>query len=112
MKCVSVAGTSILTDDDDTDDSTKTWADQRLRIAGKIAVAEGVSITFRTDITEKEWGQGSGDFGQAARSGGNQQWDRAHIDLTKGDWSFPRRSAVLRHRYYLGFRLPGPRHHG
>jgi hypothetical protein len=74
--------------DDDPDDSTMTWADQRLRIAGKIAVAEGVSITFRTDITEKEWGQGSGDFGQDARSGGNQQWDRAHIDLTKGDWSF------------------------
>jgi len=67
---------------------SKTYADQRLRIAGKLSVAEGVSITFRTDITEQEWGAGSGDFGQNARSGANQQWDRAHIDLTKGDWSF------------------------
>jgi hypothetical protein len=67
---------------------SKTYADQRLRIAGKLSVAEGVSITFRTDITEQEWGAGSGDFGQNARSGSNQQWDRAHIDLTKGDWSF------------------------
>jgi len=67
-------------------EQTNTWADQRLRIAGKIAVAEGVSITFRTDITEQEWGAGSGDYGQNARSGANQQWDRAHIDLTKGDW--------------------------
>ena len=71
--------------DDDEDDSTSTWADQRLRIAGKIAVAEGVSITFRTDITENNWGNngtGSNGPGNAARSGANQQWDRAHIDLT------------------------------
>ena len=42
--------------DGDSDDSTDTWGDQRLRIGGKIAVAEGVSITFRTDITESNWG--------------------------------------------------------
>jgi hypothetical protein len=75
---------------------TDTWANQRLRIAGKIAVAEGVSVTFRTDITEgTNWGDsstfGSGPgnpersngFGHA-RSGSQQQWDRAHMDLTKG----------------------------
>ena len=73
-----------------------TWANQRLRIAGNIAVAEGVSVTFRTDITEgTNWGDSSsfGDgpgnpertngFGHA-RSGSQQQWDRAHMDLTKG----------------------------
>jgi len=71
---------------DDADfDQSKTFADQRLRIGGKIAVAEGVSITFRTDITEKQWGGGGSDFG-AGRGGDTQQWDRAHIDLTQGDW--------------------------
>ena len=66
-------------------DNTETWADQRLRVGGKIAVAEGVSITFRTDITESNWGTtGGGNGFGSGRSGSNQQWDRAHIDLTKG----------------------------
>ena len=81
--------------DGDTDNGTDTWANQRLRIAGKIAVAEGVSVTFRTDITEgSNWGDSStyagttgpirsNGFGHA-RSGAQQQWDRAHMDLTKG----------------------------
>src|SRR5210317_2214868 len=46
--------------DVDSADNTETWANQRLRIAGKIAVAEGVSVHFRTDITEgTNWGNGS-----------------------------------------------------
>ena len=64
-------------------DSTNTWADQRFRLGGKIAIAEGVSITFRTDITEANWGSNNSAFG-AGRGGSTQQWDRAHIDLTKG----------------------------
>lgn len=86
-------------DDGTNNDGTDTWANQRLRIAGKIAVAEGVSVTFRTDITEgTNWGDSSNfqnnvpgaigpirtnGFGHA-RSGAQQQWDRAHLDLTKG----------------------------
>jgi hypothetical protein len=71
--------------------STSSWADQRLRIGGKIAVAEGVSITFRTDVTESTWGQTGGTGIQAngagsGRSGAYQQWDRAHIDLNKGNF--------------------------
>jgi hypothetical protein len=85
-------------DDDSDDDSTTTWANQRLRIAGKIAVAEGVSVTFRTDITEgTNWGDSSSfgsTFGNpersngfgSARSGSQQQWDRAHLDLTKNGY--------------------------
>ena len=73
--------------DDDNNDSTRTWADQRLRVGGKIAVAEGVSITFRTDITESNWGTtGGGNGFGSGRSGAAQQWDRAHIDLTKGNF--------------------------
>jgi len=68
-------------------DNTQTWGDQRLRIGGKIAVAEGVSITFRTDITESNWGTtGGGNGFGSGRSGANQQWDRAHIDLTSGSF--------------------------
>jgi hypothetical protein len=44
-----------------------------------------VSVTFRTDITESNWGTtGSGNGFGSGRSGAAQQWDRAHIDLTKG----------------------------
>ena len=85
-------------DIDGVDSDTNTYANQRLRIAGKIAVAEGVSVTFRTDITEgTNWGDSSS-FGSGpdnpersngfghARSGSQQQWDRAHLDITKGDF--------------------------
>jgi hypothetical protein len=84
--------------DYDDDDYTNTWANQRLRIAGKIAVAEGVSVTFRTDITEgTNWGdqssfgtgfgnpERSNGFG-SGRSGSQQQWDRAHLDITKNGY--------------------------
>ena len=69
---------------DDNADATTTWADQRLRIGGKLSVAEGVSITFRTDITESNWGSGN-KYGSGRI--GVQQWDRAHIDLDFGNSS-------------------------
>ncbi|MGW8313910.1 MAG: porin [Desulfuromonadales bacterium] len=78
------------------DNNHDVWANQRLRVAGTIAVAEGVSISFRTDITEgTNWGDSS-TFGAGpgnpertngsghARSGSQQQWDRAYMDLTTG----------------------------
>ena len=63
---------------DDGGDSTATWADQRLRIGGKLSIADGVSITFRTDITESDWGTGN-IYGSGRLD--KQQWDRAHLDL-------------------------------
>ncbi len=69
--------------------NTSTWGDQRLRIGGKIAVAEGVSVTFRFDITESNWGTtGNGNGFGSGRSGfdGSNQWDRAHLDLVKGNF--------------------------
>ncbi|MEE4255362.1 MAG: porin, partial [Desulfuromusa sp.] len=71
--------------DYDGDDYTNSWMDQRLRIGGKLSIAEGVSITFRTDITETNWGANGGNEYGAGRGGDTQQWDRAHIDLTKGN---------------------------
>ncbi len=83
-----------------TTNQTATWGDQRLRVGGKIAVAEGVSITFRTDITESEWGTtGSGNGFGSGRSGANQQWDRAHIDLNKGNFH------LRAGQYYVGYGL-------
>jgi hypothetical protein len=77
--------TDVDPDWNDRGDSTDTWGDQRFRLGGKIAVAEGVSITFRTDITESNWGTtGGGNGFGSGRSGAAQQWDRAHIDLSKG----------------------------
>ena len=72
-------------DMDKKDNSTNTWADQRLRIGGKLSIAEGVSITFRTDITESNWGHGN-TYG-SGRDGSTQQWDRAHIDLAFDQFS-------------------------
>jgi len=67
-------------------DNTETWADQRLRIGGKFSVAEGVSVTFRMDATEADWGKwpgfGSGRFTSDSNS---MQWDRAHLDIQKGN---------------------------
>ena len=65
-------------------EATRTWVDQRLRIGGKLSVADGVSITFRTDITESNWG--SGNLYGSGRTG-LQQWDRAHIDLAFDSFS-------------------------
>jgi hypothetical protein len=76
-------------DIDPYDGGTATWADQRLRIGGNFAVAEGVSVTFRFDITESNWGTtGNGAGFGSGRSGsdGSNQWDRAHMDLTKGNF--------------------------
>jgi len=62
-------------DADTADGSTSTWADQRLRIGGKFTVAEGVSITFRTDFSEQNWGSNPA-YGRTA-----WQLDRSHLDL-------------------------------
>jgi hypothetical protein len=99
---------------DNADNNTSTWADQRLRLGGTIAVAEGVSVTFRTDITESSWGntgselsadgskitgpvQGNG-YG-SGRSGAAQQWDRAHLDLKSGNFH------VRAGQQYVGYGL-------
>ena len=58
-------------------DDTSTFMDQRLRIGGKFSIADGVSVTFRTDVSEGTWGADNG-FG---RFGSVVAWDRAHLDL-------------------------------
>jgi len=67
---------------------TNTYVDQRLRIGGKLSVAEGVSVTFRTDVTEQKWGNGGSEYGSGRMPQNGQQWDRAHLDLTMGNSHF------------------------
>ena len=67
-------------------DNTETWADQRLRIGGKLSVAEGVSVTFRMDATEADWGKHTGfGSGRFTSDSNSMQWDRAHLDIEKNN---------------------------
>jgi len=64
-------------------ENTNSYFSQRLRVGGKFSIADGVSVTFRTDWTESNWGSGNtfGSGRMANDPNGNLQWDRAHIDL-------------------------------
>jgi len=73
---------------DDGGDTTESFADQRLRIGGKLSIAEGVSVTFRTDLTEKTWGDGGNTFGAGRLPQDGMQVDRAHLDLAAGNLHF------------------------
>jgi hypothetical protein len=68
----------------------QSYFDQRLRIGGKIAVADNVSGTFRMDVSEGAWGDGfnNGTGGWASAAENNEIGvDRAHMDFTKGMFS-------------------------
>jgi hypothetical protein len=73
---------------DDGGDTTESFADQRLRIGGKLSVAEGVTVIFRTDLTEKSWGDGGNTFGAGRLPQDGMQVDRAHLDLAAGNLHF------------------------
>ena len=77
---------------DDQDEAS--WFEQRLRLGGKIAVADDVSVNFRMDIGEGVWGL---DYtpGSVARPGatgagrsGNTKidFDRAFLKIDKEQW--------------------------
>lgn len=76
--------------DQETNDVDDAFADQRLRIMGKIKAAENVNVVFRTDVTEANWGADYGrpgigyGAGRFPADGNSMQWDRAYIDLTQG----------------------------
>ena len=78
-----------LDDERASEDYTSSFMDQRLRIGGKLNIAEGVSVTFRFDETEGTWGDrnAAGKNRQGIRfieGEEGMQWDRAHLDITKG----------------------------
>ena len=82
-------------------DATQTWADQRLRIGGKFSVADGVSVTFRLDATEKTWGDGGNTYGAGRLPQDGMQWDRAHMDLAFDGFS------LRAGQQYVGFSQSG-----
>lgn len=87
-----------LTDDGS---DTTSWADERLRIGGKFSIAEGVSVSFRTDVTERTWGAGGSEFGSGRMPQDGQQWDRAYMDLAMGNFS------LRAGQQYVGYGLLG-----
>lgn len=73
-------------------DESDAWNDQRLRIGGKLSVAEGVSVNFRFDSTESDddssdampWGTN----GQYTQRRADIQFDLAYLQLEKGGYTF------------------------
>jgi hypothetical protein len=73
------------------DDDSGAWNDQRLRIGGKIAVAEGVSVNFRFDVTESDenssdavaWGGTDAAAYQYAQRRADVQFDKAYLQVEK-----------------------------
>ena len=64
-------------------DTEEDWLDQRLRIGGKIAVADDVSVNFRMDFGEGVWGQDYGP-GYVTRPRGNPNDHTKTIDIDRG----------------------------
>ncbi|GEM_PF-4190903 len=88
-------------------DDSGAWNDQRMRISGKIAVAEGVSVHFRFDATESDenssnnvaWGGSSNKYNAAGTYVGGSvyqyssrradiQFDKAYLQLVKNGVTF------------------------
>jgi hypothetical protein len=76
-------------------DTTQDWIGQRLRVGGKIAVADDVSVNFRMDFGESNWGDQYGPGGgYVVRPRGNNgttnssqlDIDRAFVQIDKEFW--------------------------
>jgi hypothetical protein len=73
------------------DSDSGAWNDQRLRMAGKIAVAEGVSVVFRFDATESDenssdavaWGGSASSARQYSQRRADIQFDMAYLQVEK-----------------------------
>ncbi len=67
----------------DADTADQQFWDQRMRIEGVIAPADGVKGVFRIDFAEDTWGSTNWE-GSRYGSGTELQVDRAYLDVTKG----------------------------
>jgi hypothetical protein len=90
----------FVNSDDGTTDESFAWNDQRLRVGGKIAIAEGVSVNFRFDASESEENSSDGVAWGGANSGSNGntfapysnrradvQFDKAYLQIAKGGYT-------------------------
>mgnify|MGYP001179669750 CR=1 FL=1 len=64
------------------DDSVVDYFHQRLRVATKIAVADGVSINVRNDFTESTWGA-AGQNTARFENNADIQFDKAYLEIAK-----------------------------
>jgi len=84
----------FLNQDNGTTDESSAWNDMRLRMMGKLAVAEGVSVIFRTDMGEAKMGANDrysnrGDSAFAGKTAGDQEmhFDVAMLSITKNGYT-------------------------
>lgn len=74
----------FYTDDDNAAGSTNTFVYQKLRVYGIFKANDNVSVQFRTDFTEGNWGNDAG-FGRKPGNGANgtdiSSFDRAFADI-------------------------------
>ncbi|MBE0576687.1 MAG: porin [Desulfuromonadales bacterium] len=83
------------TDFGEEDDDSGAWNDQRLRMLGKIAVAEGVSVVFRFDATESDenssnavaWGGSQTSAYQYSQRRADIQFDNAYLMVEKNGFT-------------------------
>jgi hypothetical protein len=76
-------------------DTESDWIGQRLRVGGKIAVADDVSVNFRMDFGESNWGDGYGPGGgyvvrprgaNGTQNSAQLDIDRAFVQINKDYW--------------------------
>ena len=69
---------------DDGGDYTTTKVDHRLRVGGKFTATDNISLTFRTDFSEGQWGSDSA-YGRFSTI---KDMDRAHLDIDTDSYHF------------------------
>jgi hypothetical protein len=86
-------------------DTTQDWIGQRLRMGGKIAVADDVSVNFRMDFGESNWGDQYGPGGgyvvrprgaNGTTNSSQLDIDRAFVQIDKQYWG------LIAGQQYLG----------
>lgn len=62
--------------------------EQRLRLGGKLTVAEGILVNFRFDATDETWGLGEdAENSKDANRKAEMQWDKANLQIDKESFS-------------------------
>jgi hypothetical protein len=85
----------FVQDDNGTDEMSHAWNDSRLRIGGKISVADGVSVNFRFDANESSenssdaiaWGGDTSTLPQYSNRRADIQFDQGYLQVEKNGYT-------------------------
>jgi hypothetical protein len=85
----------FVQDDNGTDEFSHAWNDSRLRIGGKISVADGVSVNFRFDANESAenssdaiaWGGDTSTLPQYSNRRADVQFDKGYLQVEKNGYT-------------------------